>query len=213
MSGRRILLWRHGRTEWNLISRFQGQTDIDLDDVGVAQAERTAALLARLRPDALVSSDLRRARATAGALARRTGLPVITDPALRELWASSWQGMTSAEIAERFPEDRAAWRRGEDVRPGGDGETRSEVGARFADAVRRHVASVPDGGLLVVATHGGAAKAGLLTLLGVPRKQWEILSGLSNCHWSLVEEVDGGHWQLQEHNAGSLPQAVVGDES
>lgn len=207
-----MLLWRHGQTSWNAERRFQGQQDVDLDQVGVRQAELSSALLARLRPDRLVSSDLRRARATAGALARRTGLTVTCDPRYRELYAGSWEGLLASEIEQRWPEQRRAWAAGENVRPGDDGELRTEVGRRVADAVLEHLAEVPEDGLLVVATHGGAAKAGLLTLMQVPEDRWDTLSGLSNCCWSLVERRASGRWVLAEHNAGSLPQEVLGDE-
>src|SRR6202020_3590529 len=66
----RLVLWRHGQTVWNLEGRFQGQTDIELDSAGQAQAEGAARLLAALRPDAIVSSDLRRASGTAAPLGR-----------------------------------------------------------------------------------------------------------------------------------------------
>ena len=65
MSGRRVVLWRHGRTAWNATNRFQGQTDVPLDEVGVLQGERAARNLATLKPDLIVSSDLGRARTTA----------------------------------------------------------------------------------------------------------------------------------------------------
>ena len=210
---RRVLLLRHGRTTWNAESRFQGQLDIDLDEVGRAQAERAGELLARLRPDLLVSSDLRRARDTAAALARRTGLPVTQDVRLRETFAGRWQGLTSTEIDDRYGAERAGWSAGSDVPAGVDGERRSEVGARMSAALVEHAARLPDGGLLVAVTHGGAASSGLHHLLGVPRASWPVLSGLGNCHWSLLREHPGERWVLEEHNAGSLPEEVVGDES
>jgi probable phosphoglycerate mutase len=207
-----VLLLRHGQTEWNAQDRFQGQTDVDLNDVGRRQASRAAKLLAALRPHALVSSDLRRARDTAAALAALTGLEVISDKRLRETYAGSWQGMTAAEIDASHPQQREAWRSGRDVRPGGDGELRSEVGDRVAAAVREHAAVLEPGQLLVAVSHGGAVSSGLQTLLGVPREAWPVVSGLSNCHWSLLRE-HGDRWVLEEHNAGSLPQEVVGDEA
>src|ERR1035437_598375 len=73
-SSTRLLLWRHGQTQWNVEGRFQGQSDIPLDAVGHQQAERAARLLAALRPDVIISSDLGRALATAAPLARLTGL-------------------------------------------------------------------------------------------------------------------------------------------
>ena len=212
MSARRVVLWRHGRTAWNAGSRFQGMTDVPLDDVGVAQAERAARDLATLEPDAIVSSDLDRARMTAQALADLVGLDVVTDEALRETYAGDWQGLTRDEIVARDGEAFALWVAGHDVRPGG-GESRTEVAARVSDAVRRHVASLPAGGTLVVATHGGAARSGIGLLLGLPVEHWTVLGGLVNCAWSVLEEQPDGRWRLVEHNARSLPEEVVGDEA
>ena len=213
MSRRQVLLLRHGQTTWNADGRFQGQTDIDLDAVGRVQAERAASELARLGPAVIVASDLRRARDTAYPLGQLTGLPVTTDARLREVYAGSWQGMLSADIDATDAERRAAWRTGAEVRPGGDGELRSEVGARVAAAVLEHLDTVPDDGLLVVVSHGGSISNGLQTLLGVPREYWPVVSGLSNCHWSVLEQQRDDRWVLTEHNAFSLPEPVVGDES
>lgn len=210
---RRLLLLRHGRTAWNAQARFQGQLDIPLDDVGLAQAEQAGELLARLRPDLLVSSDLDRAARTADALARRTGLSVARDQRLRESRFGAWQGLTLDQVKAQSGHGYARWREGDDVRAGGDGETRTEVGARMAAALREHAGALPAGGLLVAATHGGAATSAVHTLLGVPRQLWPVVSGLGNCHWSLLAERSTGRWVLEEHNAGSLPEDIVGDES
>ncbi|CAB4848463.1 unannotated protein [freshwater metagenome] len=211
-SRRRVVLWRHGRTSWNAESRFQGTTDIPLDDVGVAQAERAARDLATLGPHRIVASDLDRARATAQILADLVGLEVSTDPELRETFAGSWQGLVRDEIAERDGEVFGQWAAGADVRPGG-GETRTEVAARVAAAVRRHVEDLPPGGTVVIATHGGAARAGIGELLGLPIEHWTALGGLVNCAWSVLEEQSDSRWRLVEHNARSLPEDVVGDEA
>ncbi|MBQ1443694.1 MAG: histidine phosphatase family protein [Renibacterium sp.] len=210
---RRLLFWRHGRTEWNLAGRFQGQTDIGLDDVGREQARRSAALLAGLRPSAIVSSDLSRTRETAGYLAEQTGLVPTLDPRLRETFAGRWEGLTFTEIDQAFPDESAAWKSGTvHVRPGG-GESRFEVGERVAAGTLAATAGVRPDGLLVVVTHGGAARSGLASLLGLPSEYWGAISGLANCHWSVLEEHDApGGWRLTEHNAGSLPEPVVGQE-
>jgi probable phosphoglycerate mutase len=212
-SARRILLWRHGQTSWNAQSRFQGHADIELDDVGRAQAARAAKMLRRLRPDRIVASDLKRARATAEALASLTGADVAVDARLRETSYSRWEGLTAAEIDERWPGARDAWRAGGDARPGGDGELRAEVGARVAEALAEHVADLPPGSLLVAASHGGAVSSGIQTMLGVPPRFWPLVTGLGNCHWSLLEERPRGGWVLEEHNASSLPEPIVGDEA
>ncbi|WP_030077832.1 histidine phosphatase family protein, partial [Streptomyces baarnensis] len=143
--GRRIVLWRHGQTAWNLERRFQGSTDIELTEVGVGQARRAARLLASLKPDAIVASDLRRAAATAAELSAVSGLTVAHDAALRETYAGAWQGLTHQEIVERFGEQYAAWKRGEPVRRGG-GELETEVADRAAPVVLEHAEKLPDDG-------------------------------------------------------------------
>ncbi|MGL5857319.1 MAG: histidine phosphatase family protein [Angustibacter sp.] len=209
---RRVLLWRHGQTAWNEAGRFQGHVDVELDGVGRAQAQRAAEQLAKLTPSAIVTSDLARARDTAAALAHRLGLDAPVDARLRETYAGVWQGMTAAEVAERFGDQRERWRQGQDVRPGGDGELRGEVGTRVADAVREHAARLGPGELLVAVTHGGAISSGVPTLLGVSRTHWPVVTGVNNCHWTVLEEYQD-RWVLVEHNAFSLPVPVVGDES
>jgi len=212
MPSRRVVLWRHGRTAWNAESRFQGTTDVALDEVGVAQAERAARDLAILAPHRIVSSDLERARVTAETLAAMVGLEVTTDPDLRETYAGTWQGLTRDEIIAADSDGWHRWIAGDDIRPGG-GETRSEVSARVSAAVLRHAEDLPAGGTLVVASHGGAVRACLGRLLGLPVEHWTVLGGLVNCAWSVLEEQPDGRWRLVEHNARSLPEEVVGDEA
>ncbi|MEU3222469.1 histidine phosphatase family protein [Streptomyces sp. NPDC006976] len=209
--GRRIVLWRHGQTAWNLERRFQGSTDIDLTESGFAQARRAARLLASLKPDTIVASDLRRAAATAAELAAVTGLDVTYDPGLRETYAGAWQGLTHEEIVERYGEQYAAWKRGEPVRRGG-GELETEVADRAAPVVLAHADKLPDDGTLVVVSHGGTIRTTIGRLLGLEAHHWEGLGGLSNCCWSVLGEGARG-WRLLEHNAGTLPQPVLGDDA
>ena len=213
--GRRIVLWRHGRTEWNASARFQGQTDIALDEVGRAQAQAAARLLTGLRPSVVVASDLVRARDTAAELAVLIGVEVEVDPRLRETFAGTWQGRTAAEIAAEDTEAYEAWVAGvPDVRPGG-GETRWEVAERTSAALQDALARVEPSGTLVAVTHGGAARTALAMLLGLPAAHWGALGGLSNCCWSVLLEDPRrgpGAWRLEEHNAGSLPQPLLSEE-
>ncbi|NYI06649.1 histidine phosphatase family protein [Allostreptomyces psammosilenae] len=205
------MLWRHGQTTWNLERRFQGTTDIPLTETGVLQARRAARLLASLDPDAIIASDLSRAAATAAELAVLTGLEVTHDPGLRETYAGVWQGLTDAEIQERHAEQYAAWRRGEPVRRGG-GELETEVAERTVPVVEQAVEKLEEGGLLVVASHGGAIRVTLGAMLGLDPQVWGALGGLANCNWSILGESRRG-WRLLEHNAGSLPEPVLGDDS
>ncbi|MFH8471839.1 histidine phosphatase family protein [Streptomyces sp. NPDC018000] len=209
--GRRIVLWRHGQTAWNLERRFQGSTDIALTEAGVGQAQRAARLLAPLKPDAIVASDLQRAAATAAELAAITGLEVAHDAGLRETYAGAWQGLTHEEIVGLYGEQYAAWKRGEPVRRGG-GELETEVADRAAPVVLGHADKLPDSGTLVVVSHGGTIRTTIGRLLGLEAHHWEGLGGLSNCCWSVLGEGARG-WRLLEHNAGTLPEPVLGDDT
>lgn len=211
-AARRIIFWRHGRTEWNRSGLFQGQEDIDLDDTGREQAARAAEVLVTRQPSMIISSDLRRAADTAAALAGLSSMDVSYDVRLRETDAGEWQGLSFAAIDEQFADDNAAWRGGDpEVRAGG-AENRIEVGQRMLAAVTDAVARIAPSETLVVVSHGGAIRAALAALMGLPPERWGALAGLSNCHWSEVHEVVGRSgalfsWQLTEHNVGlgSLP--------
>jgi len=145
-----ILLARHGQTDWNREARLQGQADRPLDAVGRRQARELAASLGAEAIDVVYSSDLRRARDTAAAVAARRGLPVLEVPELREKDYGSWEGLTDAEIRERYPESGfGGW---------GDGETTEAVAARVLDALGR-IAVRHDGATVLVVSHGGPIAA------------------------------------------------------
>ena len=200
---RRIVLLRHGRTAHNATGHIQGQLDVDLDEVGRAQALAVADVLAEATPYAIVSSDLARARDTAAPLAARSGVDLTLDKRLREISLGDWQGLTAGEAQERFPEEYAAWRRGEDVRRGG-GETYADAGRRAAECLTERVAELPDGRTLIAVTHGGTARGALGMLLDLPAEGWWRLSPLGNTCWSVLAEGDLG-WRLERHNTGLGP--------
>jgi probable phosphoglycerate mutase len=202
------VLWRHGQTVWNAERRFQGQSDISLDETGQAQAERAARLLAGLRPDMIVSSDLSRAAGTAAALARLTGLEVTLDKDLRERHGGCWEGLTDTEIRARYPVEHANWNPP-------DGEPTSVVAERVAGALHRIAATVGElgmtTGLAVVVSHGAALRLGMSRLLGMPDELFGVLGPLSNCSWSVLGRRHG-RWRLLEHNAGTLPEPILSDD-
>ena len=204
------MLWRHGRTAWNDENRFQGTTDVPLDAIGIGQAERAARLVAAFPPDAVVSSDLERARQTAAPLLALTGIEAAYDEGLRETYGGRWQGLVTSQIEAMDPELWAAWRRGEDV-PAGGGEMRHEVADRACTVVAKSLDSLGPERTLVVVTHGGTARSIIGRMLDLPSDRWGVLGGLANCAWSVLEEANTG-WRLSEHNAGSLPEPVVGDD-
>jgi probable phosphoglycerate mutase len=201
---RRLVLWRHGQTSWNLENRFQGKTDIALDATGQAQAARAASLLAGLKPTAIIASTLQRAAHTGQALAAVTGLPITYDSDLVERDGGEWEGLTGPEIRSRYPAEHAVWQP-----PGG--ETSMQVAKRVGTALERAAAAMAEDDVLVVASHGAALRLGMCHMLGLPEEIWERFGGLSNCCWSVLAESRHG-WRLVEHNAGTLPEPVMSDD-
>jgi len=119
--------------------------------------------------------------------------------------------LTIEEIDERYPHEVAAWRRGEQIRRGG-GELEAEVADRMVEVIERRLDDLPDkDGTLVVVTHGGAARVAIGRLLGLGPSTWWVLGPLSNCCWTVLGENQRG-WRLLEHNAGTLPEPVLGDD-
>ena len=211
MAANRVVLWRHGQTDWNVVNRFQGHSDIDLNEVGVFQAKHAAQILAGMNPTAIISSDLGRARNTAQALADLTGLSVEIDADLRETDGGLWEGKTGAENRAEDFQNFIRWIDGEDNPAGTTGERRSEVAERAIRAITKVLADKTDQ-VLIVTTHGGTARCILGALLQLPLSHWGVIGGLSNASWSILER-NPRQWSLVEHNAGSIPEPVYGEES
>lgn len=199
----RLIVWRHGRTAWNVDMRFQGHSDVALDEVGHGQAQEAAAVLAAENPHAIVSSDLQRARDTAAALSRACGREVEVDVGLREAHAAGWEGLTHHQIRERDGDLYRRWREDCQVRPGGTGETAQEVARRMAAAVQRHLVHRSDGDTLVLVTHGGSARALVGHLIGMPMSTWMRMSVLGNCAWAELAGDSAAGWRLHAYNRGA----------
>lgn len=191
MTGRTLILWRHGRTAYNAAGRLQGQVDIPLDEVGQWQARTAAAMLALAHvPTRIVSSDLSRAVATAATLADLVDLPVELDPRMRERSFGDWDGLSADEIGARWPEEHAVWRAGGD--PDREGaETRREVAERMVAGVREHLGRMPGDGTLVVVSHGAAITLTLTALLELDPETWRGVAGLHNAHWAVLRATQG----------------------
>ena len=206
----RVLLWRHGQTDWNTVNRFQGHSDIPLNAVGQYQAKHAANILVGMQPTKIISSDLSRARDTAQALGDLTKLKVEIDIDLRETNGGLWEGKTGAENRAEDFENFVRWIDGEDNPAGTTGEKRSDVANRAVAAIKRALDGL-DNQLLVVTTHGGTARCVLGSLLNLPMVNWGAVGGLSNASWSILQTNPRG-WHLVEHNAGSIPEKILGEE-
>ena len=148
----RILLARHGQTPLSVDRRYSGQGDPELTELGVAQAERTAArLAAQPHLAAVVASPLRRCLATAERTAEAAGVPLVVDDDLIETDFGAWEGLTFREAAEQDPDVHSQWLGDITVAPPG-GESFAIVRERVERGLRRIVDERP-GGVVAVVSH------------------------------------------------------------
>lgn len=138
----RLILIRHGETDWNVEGRYQGQADPPLNARGLAQARELAEALRGVTLDVLYSSPLRRALQTAQILATGLGLPLHVEPRLMEIHQGDWQGRLRAEISARYPDLFRRWETEpwEVTPPGGEHLThvQGRVDAALDDILARH---------------------------------------------------------------------------
>jgi broad specificity phosphatase PhoE len=195
----RLVLWRHGETDYNAALRMQGQLDSQLTAKGLGQARRATPVLAALAPDVLVTSDLSRAADTTAVLAAETGLPLYVDKRLRETHLGKWQGLTHAEVEASYPGGIQTWRGNPEWAPPA-GETRVEVARRAAQVV----AELDNAGhnTAVLCTHGGLISGLTPLLLDLPVPGWPVFGGISNCHWTVLRRRDS-RWRLESYNTAA----------
>ena len=200
MTAGKVLLLRHGQTDWNVALRLQGQSDIDLNDVGRGQARAVASAIAELAPSAVIASDLSRARETAELVTAGLELPLTLDARLRERNFGLWEGLTGDEIEAGWPQEYATWRAG--IHPNGiEAEDRGVVGERFAGGVEDAAAALSSDDTLLVVAHGACIAAGITTLIGLDADAWAGIRGIGNCRWSvLASSVREPRWRLEGHN-------------
>ena len=220
MIARRLVMLRHGQTDYNLGSRMQGQLDTELSELGRAQAVAAAEVLGKPQPLLIVSSDLRRAHDTAIKLADKFLMQLTNDPQITALKAEihlgDWQGLTHTQIDAEAPGARLAWREDATWAPHG-GESRIDVAARSVPLVAELVAAEPEWGgagqperPVVLVAHGGLIAALSSALLKLPVSNWPILGGMGNASWVQLSghsdaeaEFDAIRWRLDVWNASA----------
>jgi broad specificity phosphatase PhoE len=158
---------RHGQTDWNLQGRYQGQSDVPLNQIGRAEAQSLARRLISQNFVAIYTSDLKRARETAEIIAGVLQLPVTPEPHLREINQGEWEGQLVDVIKARYAE---LWRQHTidpaNFHPPG-GESVAEVAERVQSAVRNIAHLYPTGSVLIV-SHGLALATIICRGLGIP---------------------------------------------
>jgi alpha-ribazole phosphatase len=170
----RLFLVRHGLTDWNAAQRFQGQCDIPLNATGLTQAAGLGERLTGEIFQAIYTSDLQRARATAGAIAAHHPCPLVIEPRLREISFGDWEGLTYTEIGICDPAALAAWEENilENAPPGG--ETLNQLAGRV-QAVLDELLLAHTGETLLLVAHGGPLQVLICLALGLPpEKYWQF---------------------------------------
>jgi broad specificity phosphatase PhoE len=203
-----LLLARHGETDWNRARRWQGHADRPLTDRGRAQAAALAERLADIELDAVYSSDLRRARETAEAVACAQGLAVAELPELREVAVGSWEGLTRDEAEVRFPDGFRRWRAG--GTGWDDGETYAEMSTRVLAAVER-IANEHEAGQILIVSHGGPIRAIHGAALGMNVEDYRRIRPVEpNARLSAVRIEDGRFTELLP--AGGIDELLARDQ-
>ena len=205
----RLLLIRHGETDWNRAARIQGHTDIGLNRRGLAQAAALTAALAEVEIDAVYSSDLLRARQTAGPLAQQRGLPLRLDPGLRERHFGTFEGSSFEQLQALHPQACQRWRSRDPQFAPPQGERLDHFDQRVTAAVLAIAAAHP-GQCLALVSHGGALdclyRCATAQPLHAPRS-WELRNAAIN----RVLVSGGGMtlvgWNDVAHLEGELDEA------
>jgi probable phosphoglycerate mutase len=200
-SGPRVLLVRHGETNWNRQGRFQGQIDIPLNEKGHAQAHAAGEFLKTVALDRAYTSSMSRPRQTAEAILKLQGalVPMTSCPGLVEIGHGAWEGCLEEEIRAGWPDLLAAWQSLPHTveMPGEGGETIQQVWDRSVQAFARIVAGLGDGETALVVAHDAVNKTILCHLLGLgPSDIWAVKQG-------------NGGVSVIDYGAGAQGDAVV----
>lgn len=207
MTAGRLILVRHGVTEWNRERRFQGQIDTPLSGEGLEQAALVARRLSREPIAAVYSSDLLRAWQTAEPIARGLGLPLQAEPGLRERAYGDFEGRTFDEIKQDFADAYRRWRAREpDFELPGSGESLRDFHGRVERTVQS-IAFRHPGQAIVLVTHGGVLDSAYRIGSGLPltaARQFDLLNGsLNTIGWD-GRDYSLDRWADVEHLSGAL---------
>ena len=200
----KVYLIRHGKTQWNLESRYQGANgDSPLLKDSYREIELLASSLQRIPFEHAYASPLKRARITAQALLNHLNpeIPLTIDSRLKEFNLGKMEGMHFEDVAAKWPEVLKNFRHHPDKYDESlvEGESFLEVIARFRAAIEEYCRQYPNGNILVI-SHGAALNAAINALIGTPLAHLKVRGGLSNTSTTVLTTNDGRHFELEKWN-------------
>ncbi|MFC2045487.1 histidine phosphatase family protein [Chloroflexota bacterium] len=199
-----IILVRHGETEWNREGVFRGRIDIELNEIGLKQAELLAEYLSELEIEAIYSSPVERAVKTASAIAQYHRLNVETAPGLIDLDFGEWQGLSRQKVKEQYKEIFTNWMENPHLGrvPGGESldEVRERAMAMVNDVINKH------DGTIVLVSHRVVNKVLICALLGLDNSHFRNIK-LDTCGITTFSHKDG-EFILEKHNDTSFLKAL-----
>lgn len=201
-----ILIIRHGQTEWNKLKKLQGHSDIPLNEEGKKQAQTLAFILQNEPLNAIYASDLKRAYETALAIAKVHHMPVMANPQFRERCYGACEGLTSAEIKEKFPKEYKAWVMAAPDLFFPDGERKTESPRQFHERARKAIQLVAQkhlGQNIAIITHFGVLETAYREAknipLGIINKMPVLNTSINRFRWHIDGRLELMTWQESEH--------------
>ena len=195
----RVYLVRHGATQLTAENRFAGSVGVDLSEEGRAQVARLAERLARDDIAAIYTSPLSRTVETARILARPHGLAPVPEDGLREIGHGRWEGLTRAEVEERFPGEYESWEADPFTFAPEGGETGLAVLARALPVIRRIVVQ-HEGATVLVVSHKATLRLLLSSLLGIDERGYRDRLDQSPACLDVVDFRDASRARLMTFN-------------
>lgn len=207
----KIILVRHGETEWNVGEIFRGRIDIALNETGIKQAELLAGYLSQTKTEAIYSSPLKRALHTAEIIAAKHTLNIEIVPGLIDFNYGEWQGLSQLEVKEKYPELYAAWQKNPHLVSMPGGENIADIRERTMEVMNQVITQHQ--GTTILVSHRVVNKVLICTLLGLDDSHfWQIKQ--DNCGITTFI-YEAGQFVLAEHNNTSylkiLQKGPLGD--
>ncbi|MCJ7471714.1 MAG: alpha-ribazole phosphatase [Actinobacteria bacterium] len=173
--GVKLFLIRHGQTSWNVEGRYQGDHDIELNQVGIKQAKLAAKYLSRVEFANIYSSPLKRALYTAETIKGRRDLKIKVRDDLKEMNFGKWEGLKFLEINEKYHKDYQKWLEDPYNNRPTDGENFKEITERTTAEISRIVSENTDGSSVAIVAHGGVILSLLVYWLQIPLERWKSI--------------------------------------